>query len=61
MNWMKFLKHIGNDNQGATAVEYGLILGLIVIAMLGALQSVADTTIEMWSNVETKSVSAMTN
>lgn len=61
MNWTKFLKHIGNDNQGATAVEYGLILALIVLAMLGALQSVANTTIDMWSNVRSKSVSAMSD
>lgn len=36
---------------GATAVEYGLILGLIVVAMLGALFTLADTTIGMWDDI----------
>ena len=59
MNLTTFLKHIGNDNSGATAVEYGLIVSLIVIAMIGALQGVAQATIETWSEVETASVAAM--
>ncbi len=53
MKLAKFLKHIGNDNRGATAVEYGLIVSLIVIAMIGALNSVADETVQMWSEVKT--------
>ncbi len=59
MKLTQFLKHIGNDNSGATAVEYGLIVSLIVIAMIGALQGVASATIETWSEVETASVEAM--
>ncbi|MEE4154387.1 MAG: Flp family type IVb pilin [Erythrobacter sp.] len=58
MKLTQFLKHIAADNQGATAVEYGLIVSLIVIAMVGALQSVANTTTEMWSDVETDVVEA---
>ncbi|BDI60917.1 Flp family type IVb pilin [Qipengyuania nanhaisediminis] len=61
MKLTKFLKTIGNDNSGATAVEYGLIVSLIVIAMIGALQGVAGETTEMWSNVRTTSESAMGN
>ncbi|PZU61160.1 MAG: Flp family type IVb pilin [Sphingobium sp.] len=37
--------------RAATAVEYGLILALIVLAMMGALRSVADKTIGMWGHV----------
>ena len=59
MKLTKFLKHIGNDNSGATAVEYGLIVSLIVIAMIGALQGVAQATSDTWSTVETTSVEAM--
>ena len=59
MKLTTFLKHIGNDNSGATAVEYGLIVSLIVIAMIGALNGVANTTIEMWSEVRTESENAM--
>ncbi len=54
-----FLKRLVEDQSGATAIEYGLILSLIVIAMIAALNGVATTTINMWSNVESKSVSAM--
>ncbi|MFZ9395851.1 MAG: Flp family type IVb pilin [Erythrobacter sp.] len=51
MELSKLLKRIGNDNSGATAIEYGLIAALIVIAMLGALNSVASETISMWGAV----------
>lgn len=40
--------------KGATAVEYALILALIVLAMIAALTNVADRTIHMWDNVENK-------
>ena len=59
MKLTTFLKHVGNDNSGATAVEYGLIVSLIVIAMIGALNGVASSTIDMWDKVETTSVEAM--
>lgn len=49
-----FLNRIGNDISGATAVEYGLIVSLIVIACVGALQGVAGETIEMWDFVSDK-------
>jgi len=39
------------DESGATAVEYGLIIALIVIAIVGSAQAVADVTINMWDNV----------
>ncbi|MEM1194906.1 MAG: Flp family type IVb pilin [Pseudomonadota bacterium] len=55
----KFLKHIGNDSQGATAVEYGLIIALIVVAMVGALQAVANANSDQWSSVETKVTEAI--
>ena len=42
------------DPRGATAVEYGLIVALIVIAMIASLQALAGTTINLWNNVSTK-------
>jgi pilus assembly protein Flp/PilA len=39
------------DQKGATAVEYGLILALIFLAMVGAVSTFASTTIAMWDNV----------
>ncbi|MDG5749594.1 Flp family type IVb pilin [Qipengyuania sp. XHP0211] len=49
---VKFLKSLGRDESGATAVEYGLILALIFLAMIGAVQSFGTTTIATWNNVE---------
>ncbi len=46
------------DRRGATAVEYGLIITLIVLAMLAALNNVAGSTISMWGNVSNKFVNA---
>ena len=42
---------IFKDERGATAVEYGLILAMIFLAMVGALTVVASTTTDMWNNV----------
>lgn len=59
MNLTTFIKDIGSDNSGATAVEYGLIVSLIVLAMVGALQGVATATSDTWSEVETATVGAI--
>lgn len=55
-----FMSELVDDTSGATAIEYGLIVALIVIAMIAALQGVADATIDMWDRVESESVDAMT-
>ena len=52
-------KKIVADTSGATAVEYGLIIAVIVLAMLAALQDVATVTINMWNDVELKSAEAI--
>jgi pilus assembly protein Flp/PilA len=39
------------DSRAATAIEYGLIVSLIVIAIIGAMSGVAGKTISMWGNV----------
>jgi pilus assembly protein Flp/PilA len=51
---MRRLLRIIKDQQGATAVEYGLILALIFLAMVGALTTVASTTTNMWNHVATE-------
>ncbi|OAN53627.1 Flp family type IVb pilin [Sphingobium sp. TCM1] len=40
--------------RGATAVEYALIIAMVVLAMTAALSNVADRTIGMWNNVATE-------
>lgn len=39
------------DRRGATAVEYGLIAALLVVAVIGALVAFAGATIDIWNNV----------
>jgi pilus assembly protein Flp/PilA len=48
------IKRLLRDTRGATAVEYGLILAGIVLAMFGALQNVGSVTANMWNNVSAK-------
>ena len=54
-----FLKKLVDDQSGATAIEYGLIIALIVIALIAALQGVATTTSNMWKRVESESIAAI--
>lgn len=48
-----FWQRLARDTKGVTAVEYGLIIGLIVIAMFVALAELASRTSIMWNNVAT--------
>ena len=48
---LTLMKRVLGDRKGATAIEYGLIAALIVIAMMGALSTFAGESIEMWDRV----------
>ena len=48
---MRRIKDLIKDNRAATAVEYGLILALVFLAMVTAVQGFASGTIQMWNNV----------
>lgn len=50
----KLLINLIRDERGTSAVEMGLIVGLIVIAMFTALQRFADANMEVWNTVNTK-------
>ncbi len=49
----KFLKLIRNE-QGATAIEYGLIAALIAVAAIGAMTSIGTELSATFSDVSTK-------
>ncbi|MFY9349404.1 MAG: Flp family type IVb pilin [Sphingobium sp.] len=50
--WNKIARSgLGRCERGATAVEYALIIAMIVLVMVAALTSVANKTIGMWNNV----------
>ena len=53
------LKNLFRDTRAATAVEYGLIVAMIVLAMLVALQGVASETISMWQDIDSDVAAAI--
>jgi pilus assembly protein Flp/PilA len=50
----KLYGRLVRDRKGATAVEYGFILALIVIAIIASIQGLASATTGMWTNVSDK-------
>ncbi|WP_375396109.1 Flp family type IVb pilin [uncultured Sphingomonas sp.] len=55
---IEIFHRLRRSRKAATAVEYGLILAVIVITMLASFQLVANTTVGMWSNVNDKVAAA---
>ncbi|MDX3886119.1 MAG: Flp family type IVb pilin [Sphingomonas sp.] len=51
---MKLLDRLKRNQRGASAVEYGLILAVIALVMIGALINVADATNGLWGRVTDK-------
>ena len=51
---LKILTALLRDKRGGTAIEYGLIISLVVITMVGAFIQVANSTTSMWGNVNSK-------
>ena len=45
------LRKLRADEHGATAIEYGLIAALIVIAMMAGLQSMGGAAGGMWGKL----------
>jgi len=48
------LKRFWSDRDGATAIEYGLIVSLIAIGVLSALTATSGNVTTMWSSNEEK-------
>jgi pilus assembly protein Flp/PilA len=51
---LELIRNIAKCQRGATAVEYGLILAMLVIVMLTALGNVAGSTTGMWNSISNK-------
>ncbi|HYU97008.1 MAG TPA: Flp family type IVb pilin [Sphingomicrobium sp.] len=49
----KKLHRLCSDKRGATAIEYGLIAALIVIAMMAGLSSLGGGMGGMWTKINT--------
>lgn len=50
---MRGLYRLIRETKAATAVEYGLIVALIFLAILVGVVALANTTVGMWNNVQT--------
>ena len=53
---IRTLRRLLADRRGASAVEYGLIIALVILAMIGALTTFASTSINMWNDVSNRVV-----
>jgi len=53
MRFRNYLNRIIRDEAGATAMEYGLILAMIVLAMFAALSNFAGQIQATWNSLNT--------
>ena len=51
---MKFFNKLHRDEQGATAIEYGLIAALIAVAAITAMQGLGNQLSTTFSKVSTE-------
>ena len=54
-----FLRRPWRSQSGATAVEYGLILALVFLAMVGAIGTFSNEVIKTWDTVTETSQEAI--
>lgn len=57
VKFTQFLK----DESGATAIEYGLIAGLVSVAAIGALQLMGTSLVDIFGVVQTELDTAATS
>jgi len=55
----RFLQKLARDQAGATAVEYGLILALVFLAMVGEIGTFSNEVIKTWDTVTETSKQAV--
>ena len=58
MNAIRTFRRLRSDKRGATAIEYGLIAALIVIAMMAGLSTLGGGANGMWGQMANKVVNA---
>ncbi len=55
---MKFFKKLRRNNEGATAIEYGLIAALIAVAAITAMNSLGGQLSTTFNDVSTTMAAA---
>jgi len=58
MLYARSLRHLLKDETGATALEYALICGLIVVVMVIGFSAFGAATRDTWNNVSSQVISA---
>lgn len=48
---LRSLRSLWRDQRGGTAIEYGMILALIVIGLIAVVAQLGKTTSDMWNGV----------
>jgi pilus assembly protein Flp/PilA len=56
--FQRFLR-LAREEEGVTAVEYAVLLALILVAVITAIQAVGSTTSGIWANDSSKIVTAL--
>jgi pilus assembly protein Flp/PilA len=51
---LSYVKTLANDQDGATAIEYGLIAGLIAVAIVTAVTLVGTDLTALFNSIATK-------
>ena len=58
---MSFIRNFRRDEEGATAIEYGLIAALIAVAAMGAMSALGDSVGNTFNKASTKMDTTTTN
>lgn len=53
---IKLLKRVRISTCAATAIEYGLIMGLIALACVGAFSAFGSKSTSMWNNIQSNTL-----
>ncbi len=56
---IRTLRRLRSDKRGATAIEYGLIVALICIAVISGMQALGGGAGGMWGKLDTQVTDAM--
>jgi pilus assembly protein Flp/PilA len=59
MSWKDKIATIWHDQTGTSAVEYGLILAVIFLAMVGAAEAFGQTFIALWDTTSATLVNSI--
>lgn len=56
---LRIIAKLRADRRGTSAVEYGVILAMIVFTIMLAIEGLATVTNDMWDDVSTKTADAV--